>query len=79
MKIYFLKLLYQILFTKIDEEPLNVAANFNKTTILGGAMGVRTPTQLNGLGETLINHEERGRIEINQPKSKIVLSANYQI
>ena len=42
-------------------------------------MGVRTPTQLNELGETLINHEERGRIEVNQPKSKIVLSANYQI
>ena len=79
MKIYFLNLFYQILFTKIDEEPLNVAANFNKTTILGGTMGVRTLTQLNGLGETLMNREERGRIEVDQPKSKIVLSANYQI
>lgn len=58
---------------------LNVAANFNETTIQGGATGVRTPTQLNGLGETLMNREERGRIEVNQPKSKIVLSANYQI
>jgi len=55
---------------------VNVAANFNKTTIEGA---VRTPTQLNGLGETLMNREERGRIEVNQPRSKILLSANYQI
>jgi iron complex outermembrane recepter protein len=58
---------------------LNLAANFNETIIQGGSTGVRTPTQLNGLGETLMNREEKGRIEVNQPKSKIVLSANYQI
>jgi iron complex outermembrane recepter protein len=57
---------------------LGVAANVNRTEIVGGAAGVRTPAQLNGLGETLFNREERGRIEVNQPRSKIMLSALYQ-
>jgi iron complex outermembrane recepter protein len=55
---------------------VNVAANFNKTLIVGD---VRTPTQLQGLGETLLNREERGRIEVNQPRNKFIFSANYQI
>ncbi len=57
---------------------LNAALNLNKTTIIGGASGVRTPTQLTGLGETLLNREERGRIEVNQPRSKFILSGTYQ-
>ena len=56
----------------------NAALNLNKTTIVGGAAGVRTPTQLTGLGETLLNREERGRIEVNQPRSKFIMSGMYQ-
>ena len=56
-----------------------IAANFNKTTIKGGAAGVRTPTQLQGFGETLLNREERGRIEVNQPRSKIIGTLNYEV
>jgi iron complex outermembrane recepter protein len=55
---------------------INVAVNFNETKIIGN---VRTPTQLQGLGETLLNREEKGRIEVNQPRNKYILSANYQI
>jgi iron complex outermembrane receptor protein len=51
-----------------------LAANFNKTEIRGGAAGVRTPAPLAGLGETLLNREERGRIEVNQPRDKYVLT-----
>ena len=57
----------------------NAALNLNETTILGGATGIRTPTQLQGLGETLLNREERGRYEVNQPKNKVILSGNYRI
>ena len=70
---------YKNRFSPASNLTLNVAANFNQTTIKGGASGVRTPTQLNGLGETLMNREERGRIEVNQPRNKIVLSAIYQL
>lgn len=54
------------------------ALNLNKTEIKGGANGVRTPTQLAGFGETLLNREERGRIEVNQPRSKIIGTVSYQ-
>ncbi|NJO12203.1 MAG: TonB-dependent receptor [Gammaproteobacteria bacterium] len=56
----------------------NLALNYNKTEILGGAAGVRTPPQLDGLGETLLNREERGRIEVNQPRDKAILTLTYQ-
>ena len=72
-------LTYKNKFENNTNLTLNVAANFNETVIQGGAAGVRTPSQLNGLGETLMNREERGRIEVNQPRSKIVLGANYQL
>ena len=64
----------------VGNHPLtfNAALNLNKTTIVGGAAGVRTPVQLQGLGETLLNREERGRIEVNQPRSKFIMSAMYQ-
>jgi iron complex outermembrane recepter protein len=55
---------------------LSAALNLNKTEIMGD---VRTPEQLKGLGETLMNREERGRIEVNQPRSKFIFSANYQV
>jgi iron complex outermembrane recepter protein len=72
-------LTYKNQFQNNSNLTMNFAANFNETVIVGGATGVRTPVQLNGLGETLMNREERGRIEVNQPKSKIVVSANYQL
>ena len=72
-------LTYKNRFQNNTNLTLNIAANFNETVIQGGATGVRTPSQLNGLGETLMNREERGRIEVNQPKSKVVLAAIYQL
>ena len=33
MKIYFLKLLYQILFTKIDEEPITIGLSIDEPTL----------------------------------------------
>ena len=72
-------LTYKNQFENSTNLTVNVAANFNETVIQGGSTGVRTPSQLNGFGETLMNREERGRIEVNQPKSKIVLSAIYQL
>ena len=53
-----------------------IAANFNKTDIRGD---VRTPPQLTGFGETLLNREERGRIEVNQPRSKIIGTLSYEV
>jgi iron complex outermembrane recepter protein len=55
-----------------------LALNLNKTEIKGGASGVRTPSQLAGFGETLLNREERGRIEVNQPRSKIIGTLTYE-
>jgi iron complex outermembrane receptor protein len=55
-----------------------LALNLNKTRIKGGAAGVRTPPQLAGFGEALLNREERGRIEVNQPRSKIIGSLAYE-
>ena len=55
-----------------------VALNLNTTKIRGGAAGVRTPSQLVGFGETLLNREERGRIEVNQPRSKVIGTLVYE-
>jgi iron complex outermembrane recepter protein len=52
-----------------------LAVNLNKTEIRGP---VRTPTQLAGFGETLLNREERGRIEVNQPRSKVIGTLTYE-
>ncbi|MEH3034914.1 MAG: TonB-dependent receptor [Sphingomonas adhaesiva] len=54
----------------------SLALNLNKTEIQGG---VRTPPQLAGFGETLLNREERGRIEVNQPRSKIIGTLIYEV
>lgn len=54
----------------------SLALNLNRTRILGD---VRTPPQLAGFGETLLNREERGRIEVNQPRSKIIGTLLYDI
>lgn len=56
-----------------------IALNLNNTKIKGGAAGVRTPALLSGFGETLLNREERGRIEVNQPRSKIIVSGSYEV
>jgi iron complex outermembrane receptor protein len=56
-----------------------IALNLNKTEIRGGAAGVRTPPQLTGFGETLLNREERGRIEVNQPRSKVIGTLVYEV
>ncbi|WP_338501510.1 TonB-dependent receptor [Sphingomonas kaistensis] len=53
----------------------SLALNLNKTKIQGD---VRTPPQLSGFGETLLNREERGRIEVNQPRSKIIGTLVYE-
>lgn len=52
-----------------------LALNLNETKIRGP---VRTPTQLSGFGETLLNREERGRIEVNQPRSKVIGTVTYE-
>ncbi len=57
----------------------SLAANFNETDIVGDSAGVKTSAQLNGFGETLFNREERGRIEVNQPKSKITFNSNLKL
>ncbi len=62
-----------------NELAFNLAANFNQTDIKGDSAGVKTSPQLAGLGETLFNREERGRIEVNQPKNKIIFSSNLKI
>jgi iron complex outermembrane recepter protein len=70
---------YRSRFQNINHSlTINVAANFNTTIIVGDSAGVKTTAQLAGLGETLLNREERGRIESNQPKDKFILSANYK-
>lgn len=54
----------------------SLALNLNDTRIQGG---VRTPPQLAGFGETLLNREERGRIEVNQPRNKVIGAVTYEI
>lgn len=54
----------------------SLALNLNDTRIQGG---VRTPAQLAGFGETLLNREERGRIEVNQPRSKVIGALTYEL
>jgi iron complex outermembrane recepter protein len=53
----------------------SLALNLNRTRIQGG---VRTPAPLAGFGETLLNREERGRIEVNQPRSKFIAALTYE-
>jgi iron complex outermembrane recepter protein len=65
-------------FESDDKLTATLALNLNKTRIKGGANGVRTPAQLSGFGETLLNREERGRIEVNQPRSKIIGTLTYE-
>lgn len=65
-------------FNSGDKLTATLAFNLNKTEIKGGASGVRTPTQLTGFGETLLNREERGRIEVNQPRSKFIGTLTYE-
>jgi iron complex outermembrane receptor protein len=52
---------------------VNAAFNYNRTHVTE----VRTPPQLAGLGETLLNREERGRLEVNQPRDKLILGLSY--
>jgi iron complex outermembrane receptor protein len=55
-----------------------LAANFTKTRLLGDikAAGKLTPDSINT--NTLFGREERGRLELGQPDSKIVFSLNYK-
>lgn len=71
-------LTYRHLFANSHALNASLALNYNETEIKGGAAGVRTPQQLQGLGETLLNREERGRIEVNQPRDKAILTLNYR-
>ncbi len=50
------------------------AYNFNENTVTRVAS---TPPALSSLQEALFGRVERGRIEIGQPKSNVILSANF--
>jgi iron complex outermembrane receptor protein len=54
---------------------LTAAMSFNKTNITN----LKVSQALGSLAETVFDREERGRIEVNQPRSKMVMSAQYQI
>lgn len=52
---------------------VNAAFNYNEMDI----RRLRTPPQLAGWGEQLLNREECGRLELNQPRDKLILSLSY--
>ncbi|WP_266368473.1 TonB-dependent receptor [Tellurirhabdus rosea] len=58
---------------------LTLAANFNRTTVFGD---IQRPTNIPNdpvFGNLLFNRQERGRLELAQPRNKILLSANYRL
>ncbi len=61
---------------------LSLAANFTDTEVgrdSNGNADINASPLLEGLESTLFNREEISRIEVAQPKSKIVFSANFTI
>lgn len=55
---------------------VSLAANFNKTEIVGD---LKTPDLLANEGNALFDRKERSRIESARPKDKIILGLNYKI
>lgn len=55
------------------ELAVNVAFNYNETRV----SALNTPRQLEALGQALLNREERGRLEVNQPRDKLIVALNY--
>jgi len=55
---------------------LTAAGNYSETEVLGN---IRTSAQLEGKEDILFNREERSRIELAQPKSKIQFTTEYQL
>ena len=67
----------------LSEGSLNLiaAANFTETEIPRDANGepvIKTGDFLSGFGSVLFNREEVSRIEVAQPRNKIILGANFQ-
>jgi iron complex outermembrane recepter protein len=57
---------------------LTLAANFNKTEVIGDARGTdKIPSDK--FGNTLFNRQERSRLELAQPRNKITFGANYKL
>jgi iron complex outermembrane recepter protein len=57
---------------------LTLAANFNQTEVIGNARGTeKIPSDV--FGNTLFNRQERSRLELAQPKSKVTFGANYKL
>jgi len=55
---------------------ISLAANFNKTEIVGD---LKTPALLESEGNALFDRKERSRIETARPNDKIILGLNYKI
>lgn len=53
---------------------ISAALMFNETKVRGD---IRTPSELTSVGSNLIDRSMIGLIEVAQPKSKVILSANY--
>jgi iron complex outermembrane recepter protein len=66
---------------RMDKGMLDVtlAANFNKTTVVGNAAASSKLPADSLNTNTLFNIEERGRLEQGQPRSKIFLSLTYRL
>jgi len=61
---------------------LNIGANFTKTEVPRDSDGnpvIKTGEFLEGFGSQLFNREEVSRIEVAQPRSKIILGGIYRI
>lgn len=71
---------YRYTFGK-NELNFSMLGNWTKTTIRQDKEGnkiIKTPQLLNGFEDIFFNREDVSRIEVAQPKSKIILSAIYK-
>ena len=71
---------YRYTFGK-NELNFSLLGNWTKTTVRQNEEGnkvIKTPQLLNGFEDTFFNREEVSRIEVAQPKSKVILSAIYK-
>jgi len=61
---------------------INGGANFTETAVPRDADGnpiIKTGEFLKGFGTVLFNREEVSRLEVAQPRSKMILGANYRL
>ena len=70
-------------FIPMDDGSLTftLGANFTETKVprRDGVPVIQTGEFLEGFGAQLFNREEVSRIEVAQPRSKIILGANYRV